>query len=208
MIPRLRGPAASGPATAGGAMLGPARGRTRHRRAVRRWPEPATPPVPHPSPSPRWPLGSPEGCCPGLRSPPGECVVSAPRMPRNTRLRPRARAPAPCGAPQGRGSTAEPPLALGLYGPRRLRQPAHRDWNSYALTFPELAAALRRLDQREGFRPDGPRHYDRILVEAHPLAGGEPVRAWCYVYAPSRLQGIAGASPLGGGDWAAAARRP
>lgn len=71
------------------------------------------------------------------------------------------------------------------------------------LTFPDPVAALRRLDHLEGFRPDGPRHYDRIVVEAHPLAGGEPVRAWCYVYSSDRISVLAGeARRLPGGAWA------
>jgi len=71
------------------------------------------------------------------------------------------------------------------------------------LVFPDPAAALRRLDHLEGFRPDGPRHYDRLVVAAHPLAGDEPVRAWCYVYQPDRLRDVGpGACLVVGGDWA------
>jgi gamma-glutamylcyclotransferase (GGCT)/AIG2-like uncharacterized protein YtfP len=70
------------------------------------------------------------------------------------------------------------------------------------LTFPDPVAALRRLDQLEGFRPDGPRHYDRIVVEARPLDGGEPVRAWCYVYGAEKIAGLAGrASEIASGAW-------
>ena len=73
------------------------------------------------------------------------------------------------------------------------------------LTFPDPVAALRRLDQLEGFRLDGPRHYDRIVVEAHPLASGEPVCAWCYVYQPDRLRAVGtGAFLVAGGNWASA----
>lgn len=68
------------------------------------------------------------------------------------------------------------------------------------LTFPD-PAALRRLDHLEGFRPDGPRHYDRIVVEAHPLDGGRPVRAWCYVYTASRIDSIPDAAHIEVGDW-------
>lgn len=70
------------------------------------------------------------------------------------------------------------------------------------LAFPDPVAALRRLDHLEGFRPDGPRHYDRIVVEAHPLAGGEPVRAWCYVYTPEQLAALDGrARKIACGAW-------
>lgn len=59
------------------------------------------------------------------------------------------------------------------------------------LVFPDPAAALRRLDHLEGFRPEGPCHYDRIVVEACPLDGGASVRAWCYVYPPERIAALA-----------------
>ena len=105
-------------------MLGPARGRTGRRPIAPRWPEPATPPVPHPAPSPRWPLGSPEGCCPGLRmrrfSP-----ARAPKHALACALAPGLRPPAEPLRDADR--PLSPPLALGLDGPRRLRQPAHRD---------------------------------------------------------------------------------
>lgn len=74
------------------------------------------------------------------------------------------------------------------------------------LAFPDPAVAIRRLDQLEGFRPDGPRHYDRIVVEAHPLAGGGPVRAWCYVYGGGAAQRLADAQFIATGDWALADR--
>jgi len=70
------------------------------------------------------------------------------------------------------------------------------------LFFPDPAAALHRLDHLEGFRPDGPCHYDRIVVEAHLLAGGETVRAWCYVYGDGAAQRLVGAKVLAAGDWA------
>jgi gamma-glutamylcyclotransferase (GGCT)/AIG2-like uncharacterized protein YtfP len=70
------------------------------------------------------------------------------------------------------------------------------------LTFPDPVAALRRLDQLEGFRPQGPRHYDRIVLEARPLAGGAPVRAWCYVYTPEQLAALNGrAREVARGAW-------
>lgn len=69
------------------------------------------------------------------------------------------------------------------------------------LVFPDPVAALRRLDHLEGFRPDGPRHYDRIVVETHPLAGDGPVRAWSYVYSEARLRMTSRAQMVITGDW-------
>jgi hypothetical protein len=54
------------------------------------------------------------------------------------------------------------------------------------LTFPDPAAALRRLEHLERFRPDGPRLYHRIGGEARPHPSDAPVRAWCYVSVRSR----------------------
>lgn len=56
------------------------------------------------------------------------------------------------------------------------------------LVFPDPVAALRRLDHLEGFRAEGPRHYDRIDVTARLWVGHQSVRSWCYVYPSSRIE--------------------
>lgn len=75
------------------------------------------------------------------------------------------------------------------------------------LTFPDPVTALHRLDRLEGFRPDGPRHYDRVVAGVRHTAGWDPIPAWCYVYSRSRLERLAAvASPISGGDWSLVGR--
>ncbi len=69
------------------------------------------------------------------------------------------------------------------------------------LTFPDPVVALHRLDRLEGFRLDGPRHYDRIVAEVNPGVGGKVIRAWCYVYSEARVRRLA-SSIVADGDWA------
>lgn len=69
------------------------------------------------------------------------------------------------------------------------------------LTLHDPLAAIRRLDHLEDFRRDGPQHYERVVVTAHSLDGGDPVRAWCYAYNWSRLLRVEGARRIPAGTW-------
>jgi len=67
-----------------------------------------------------------------------------------------------------------------------------------ALRFPDLAAALRRLDRLEGAE------YRREVRTVHPLDGGAPFAAHVYVFAGPLPEG---AVLVADGDWSAR-RRP
>jgi gamma-glutamylcyclotransferase (GGCT)/AIG2-like uncharacterized protein YtfP len=74
------------------------------------------------------------------------------------------------------------------------------------LTFPDPAAALRRIDPLEGVDPSaGPgvaaERYERRVLLAVPLAGGPAEPAWAYVCHPDQ---VAAGRLVPGGDWVAA----
>lgn len=64
------------------------------------------------------------------------------------------------------------------------------------VAFRDPAAALRRIDDLEGFIPGAPVEYERTIVAAYPLAGGPPVDAWAYTFPTARIAALGEAAVL------------
>lgn len=76
------------------------------------------------------------------------------------------------------------------------------------LTFPDAAAAFRRIDPLEGVDPEASpasdARYQRRVIMAQPLDTAAPERAWAYVCTAAQ---VLDATEVPGGDWLAAGGR-